>query len=1703
MTHAHPNALSLAVAITISSSIIATQALADRRLQTKSIVIQDNGHTEFIQSEVIVKPTLGDDQQPITKSFTTTYPDRAEFRADYDIPSKGFTDVLSGIDGGVSTVDLFETDDNDIAQKYTKVLKVGNEAVFRFTHNFSENKLLIEVRDRMTHKDSIGAVRSQLGDNHTLEPFTKIASPEHLVGVLKGVNERAGNLGEVDHYVVLANLEVDQVEVKGRTFMRLIVSSDQPPELQRLGQSIFVNDETLLAAATSAYTQVHVLGKDLQQGALEDLLSFYKPVGYVVHVEDDTQVYPVPEDYPKLEVTVAEGEIIVFHGQKQNPTDIAFVEGLYDIWEGFYDNGPTPETIALVKKDKFKSYQYVIRSRQLALLEELAAQHITRLDEGGKPTDEYEDTLASLIYYEYILQALTSATSDQEDGFVITRTHIKLTSSFITPTWMHIQLTEHFGFKPILRNFLTNRKFIQNIHEIMSVIAKMSGDPFDDSFDADRSFASKVAGVFAEQLLEMEHKLEKLQVREAMLAELNEAFQRTGTMAMTHFEEKLRAVGLNQPVVNELKKIRQELEETKNSVDQLEQDNKRIPELEKQLLATRAKATNTPNSEMAAEFDIEPDEDDTSEDRALETRVSTKLLRLAELEEELDDIKTPGHPKARPEVLETLSVIEKALEIRDLDEKEDVYLRRRYISENMQENIRDARQQAEREALDILEVAEEILDIEANKEDNKIARLEVVMKTLDSDALSEEILDESLEEIGNIRWAYEGKTTDLDEKEYKRTMLLVNLRHKVEDPDMRAREKLTDLLEAIETILNIKFNKEDGEAERLARIYSILEGNDVSEKLLDQIDQTLWKGDSTALNKRDIKHNKLRGTLTYKVEDSYLDKFARDQQTSLLGAIEDELSIYPHENVAATERGKAFTAKLARDLNLAFGEDSKLYDQKEALKARVQALMDEVHEAYDDVGVRRARNNELAHQLKIENYKDDATIDNQNILIEAKLNGLLEEIFNAGQSAVNVRIATIENELDKQIARLGPKPRYVLDREKANAKRALAKAESELTGVRRKLHALRGKHEVFTSCKDNQGLDEAGIFEEALAELPLARKKYTLVTQFLQDYDSKSMEVNHAQFEESNAQEKLDHKKQEIIDFGDFEEQDKTAHNKEITALGLVLEQKSEALSKAKDTLTDFHKTALDATEEAVGLKPDTSETHEQRVNNLRNKQVQLGGDDGTGGKILQMTHKLHSLNREIEVRKAKIEKLKEVLKAAEQAVENEGGPFQFTPWQVKVLTDMHDFMQDHSLKKQALEAAMGLAELAVENGKKVPYFTIFDFDDELAPVRLRALVGEGLTFDQANRIVKVFKSLKTTFPTLSSGALKLQPPKVLSKVQGLVFKIRHQLQNGAQEYDDVVYAMGKTAIHYIEYEPRNLESFPEYLATRFAGGKKTIALLREGLISKVELESYMKAVRGVDGYQTVDEFEHFLGYRHAVRVPEFKKVVQMLSDEWVEEFIENTFTPVSVTSQAGMKESVAGMKEYAAAVIANYILDDIAFENGRRTAAFLTNVQDTLAPYANAVGVSESDLIQAIHGTLMQAHAAAVDQQLNNYWVKPSAFLAQIVTWYYSSYKPLLVTQTAVEAAILSLSNLSLLYLLDFTNRGDYTHRMIIPFQHWLEGYSVDHDRTGQYAYHNEIEKFSEVGGLAMPLGRAASSVVLLKTGSLLFARQYNANPR
>ncbi|WP_422134641.1 hypothetical protein [Endozoicomonas sp. ALD040] len=1423
MTDARRNAFSLAVALAVSSSIIVTQAMAERRLLTKSIDIVKDGQVEFTRSEVRVQPTLAEDRQPIPKSFTTTYPDLTPAREGYIVPSDGFTNILSAISADVSSVDLFATGENDVAQKYTKVLKVGDEEVFKFTHSLNEKELVIEVRGGMTDQDTLETVRDRFPGIEPLEPLTKIAGPGRLANVLEAASIRAGKLGASDHYVPLATIEVEEVEVNRRTFMRPLVAGNKPPELQRLGQSLFVNDDVLLAAATSAYIQVHVLQEDLQQEALNELLAHSKPVGYVVHVEDDTQVYPVPAGYPKLEVTEAPGEVIVFHGQMQSPDDVAFVENLYKPQAQTGANHPAPAT-ARVNKHKVKSYQYVIRSRQIAVLEKIAAQLAA--------ADLDESQLITLAYYESLQQALTSATSDQAEGFQFALEHFRIASSVMTPTWLKIQLSEHFSFKPALRNLLTNQHFVQNILNTIPVYSHLMADFFYE----DEQFAAKVLSDMAKEHIKLDSRREQLQISEARLSQLKSQLQHETERADAGDKEKQKARSPCWEDGNELEK---------------------------------------------------PEETITQ---------------------------TPGHRKARPEVLNKLKAVVRALEDDRLSCEDDEYLHQQIISEDIQKYIREARERSEEKALNILA--------------------------------------------------------------------------------------------SIEKMFNIEINEGDDQAARLERVYKRLDSGDVSADDLDKMDKILWEDFSTApedLEGRDVRLNSIHGRLTFKVEE--WEQRAKEQQTYYLSSVEDELEIYPYKSDAAIEKGKTLTARLANDLQVEFEKDINLSDKKHILLAKVWALTDEVSDVYENESIKRDRNNEIAHQLNIEDYQDHATIDDQISLIKEKLTQLRKEVLGAGKLDVNERIAAIEDELDKQMARLGSKPRYALDRELATARRLLEEAENELKTAHQKLDVMRIKQLVFTGTR---------AYLRRISQQP-----------------------------------------------------------------------------------------TLSTIEEAVDLELDTTDSSEQPVKAPGKRQTQAGGNGGTGSKMSQqLTQEKTRLEAEVEARKADVERMKEVLKSAVEAIENDGGPFQFTPRQEKVRADMHAFVQQHSLRKQALEAAMGLAQSAAKSGKAIPCLTSFDFDNELAPVRLQGLVGDELTFAQASRIVAVFRSFKTSFPEPSPELMEDQSQNVLEKIRSLVQRARNEIQKGPEQYDEEIHNMGKTAIHYVDHKSGDLNSFTEYFARHSASGKKIMALLHEGLISKVELENYIKAIRRVDNYKTVDEFEHFLGYKHGVQLTHFKAALRMLSDKDVEKFIESAITPVTGADPTALKESVTGMKEYAAAVIANYVLDDIAFDNGRRTAAFLTHVQDTLTPYANAAGISESELIQTIHDNLMQAHAAAVEQQLKDYWVKPSAFLIQAVTWYFSNYKPLLVTYSARQAAELHLLNMSFLYLLDLTNRGDYTHRILTPFQHWLERYGVDLDRTVQYACHSAVEQVSEVGGLAMPLAKAASSVILLRTGSMLFARQRNANP-
>ncbi|WP_422411850.1 MULTISPECIES: hypothetical protein [unclassified Endozoicomonas] len=1237
MTNVRPNALRLAVAVAISSSIITAQAMAERRLQTRSVGIYAKIPVEFTQREVIVQPTVGDDRQPIPKSFTTIYPYQTQTVTGYHFPYECFTDVLPGIDGGVSSVDQFETGKNDAARKYTKVLKVGDEGVFRFIHNLAEKKLVIEVRNGMTDQGSIEAVRTQSGDIQPLDPLTKIASPEQLAAVLKGAHGRAGKLGEVDDYVALATVEVDRVEVNGRTFMRLVAVGDQPPGLQRLGQTLFINDEALLAAASSAYTQVHVLGKELQQEALNDLLSFHKPVGYVIHVEDDTQAYAVPENCPKLEVTEAQGEVIVFHGQKQNPADVAFVELLYDIWLQWYDcNCPPSEAITRVKKDKVKSYEKIIRSKQMALLERIAEQHNPEPAKGGKTTLainkqlsmlSYKQQLTTLLYYEYLQQALIVAMQDRADEFDLSIGQIRVASSAFTPALMFNQLEKNFNFKPAIENLLNNQRFIQDIHDLMPACNRINQE-LGDTPETKKKLVFKVGSETTRQIIETENNQKILLLKEYGLTHLRRQVLFKIEKTTTSEKEHLRIAQLKKRIDEELMQLRYEQQQQNNLLQKLQPEVERFPEQKQQM---RFDLTTARNAQMAAELGID-DWDDIQPFREQDRLIKKKVLKINQLVAALFTVTGQSDEEA---VKAKAVATEGECSIVSIDENGLGYLQ--FIRQLLQQDIQ----------------------VTNEKVPKRLAVFEV-------------------------------------------------------KPDEEAVKAKTPATEG--------------------------------------------KRDIASVNKGDLR---------------ILQSFKQYLQ------------------------------------------------QKKELTDRI------IHK-------------KLAH-------------------IEVQL-GLVPDI----EKAPEIRCQAIHQHIRLQGLQMA----------------------KEMTERRNWLKSLQEQTDRIP---------------------PMKRVISVAVEEISQDY-----------------------------------------------------------------------------------------------INQMAAK-LGINNRDGT-----QPPEKQARLSHQ----------------------------------------------NIHEISQPVTPASIAPTSIAPTPVVATP----------VTPTPVAAHSG-----------MQDFDAQTDSF----SHARK-----------------------DTQLYDDEILDMNSAAIHYVEHEPEDLKSFMEYFSARSASGNKIITLLHEGLISKVELENYMKAARDVGGYEIEQEFEHFLGHKHDMGVAEFKSVIQMLSEKGIEEFIQTALTPVTATAPAGMKESVTGTKEYAAAVIANYILDDIAFDNGRRTAAFLTHLQDTLTPHANAAGISESELIQTIHGTLMQAHAAAVEQQLNDYWLKPSAFLLQAVTWYYSSYKPLLVTHPASQATTQSLANMSFLYLLDLTNRGDYLHRMLTPFQHWLERYGVDLDRTGQYACHGRIEKISEVGGLAMPLGKAAASVILLKTGSMLFARQHNANP-
>ncbi|WP_257288512.1 hypothetical protein, partial [Endozoicomonas sp. SESOKO2] len=536
----------------------------------------------------------------------------------------------------------------------------------------------------------------------------------------------------------------------------------------------------------------------------------------------------------------------------------------------------------------------------------------------------------------------------------------------------------------------------------------------------------------------------------------------------------------------------------------------------------------------------------------------------------------------------------------------------------------------------------------------------------------------------------------------------------IREARQQSEEEAWFTLQSLEAILKIKINEGDDKATRLERVLTRLDSGDVSNYELSNMDNFIWwKSERPDIKKNlerdlnagllrdDFVLSRIRDRLKFLVEES--DQQAREQQANYLAALEKELNIYPHENPATKEKRKIFLAKLASDLQIGFADGANLSHQQQALRNKIQELIrEQVNEIYDDEDLKRIRNNIIADQLKIENYKGLASTDEQNSLIKAKIEHLNEELFKAGQSEVDERIAAIENELERQMARLGPKPRFALDRDVAMTKRVIKKAESELSGVHRKLNNIRRKQVVYVSRTDvypavtdedektlNQAIKQiqidydlpageeqtteervddirhflrgdgtdrrdevlekleaaiknlnlqihgyVGLMEEddffiaitshtntndqdeagyALGELPLTRQKYSQVNHFLRLHDWKSMEVTLAQREETKVKESLALKKEEHPPSGDIDEEAEALHNNEIAMLKSELEHKSQAVAEAKNALAGL-KGTLATTEEAVELQPDSSDTYEHRVNALRNKQIQLGGDDGTGG---------------------------------------------------------------------------------------------------------------------------------------------------------------------------------------------------------------------------------------------------------------------------------------------------------------------------------------------------------------------------------------------------------------------------------------------------------------------------------------------------------
>lgn len=258
------------------------------------------------------------------------------------------------------------------------------------------------------------------------------------------------------------------------------------------------------------------------------------------------------------------------------------------------------------------------------MLEELAVQHHAVL---GK------DKLISLANYEFLQQALTSATLPQAGEFEFTSGHIKVTSSIVTPTWMHYQLTKHFSFRPILRDLLTNQYFVQNFLNLMPIADELRTDV---SY-SDKPFASKVISDMARQLVERENTLEELLAKEYELIRVRNQLKLKSEKAAISEREKHIALQFKQLADNELDQLLYAMEEQQNQLRKVREEVARIPELEQEVSNVRAEATKARNTQLAAELGI----DDWDDTRPLEEQTRLISKKINEINQSI----TAGQPE--------------------------------------------------------------------------------------------------------------------------------------------------------------------------------------------------------------------------------------------------------------------------------------------------------------------------------------------------------------------------------------------------------------------------------------------------------------------------------------------------------------------------------------------------------------------------------------------------------------------------------------------------------------------------------------------------------------------------------------------------------------------------------------------------------------------------------------------------------------------------------------------------------------------------------------------------------------------------------------------------------------------------------------------------------------------------------------------------